>query len=795
MANWLDFLKKVVQNRQSFFRRAMRAGMPASRLAPTILRNTILKVFLAGVAGGVIGGGLVATQQLTGLTFAPQGGIFDLVVGGNYEVEKNPDKFSARQYLFRSPGHVTQGEDIYLEIDPQTVGGRASVGPPEKPLEGFTSLGEYRTLDPLKTHNPARFILKIKNNSGQPTSLTLDEIKNSVSSQYWTVDFVQVIPEEDKREIINRGANLGTLAPEETMTLEVFVMVGARLGLEDRFYRERLRAMVQQVLKWQELWEEALKDKKPVEYDRVSPPPPSAKITGDYQYPRLSFFNDERNTVGLAVFPSILRKTLSGSSQTSIHFDILIEDFYPGGISKRPNILYDQGQLITRAVPSLYATRQILTGMNLVKFTKLHDIFYDVPEESMRLGPEPPRTFYSTKCGLPELTNQTAVETTRLMRLPSDSPKITLELAQELKVALDAAFGVELEIEKIEVTDPNSPVYFDGGTIVVRYYQSRNEMCGFTLEYNKDPRLSPLQTVSGYTAGVIGSVIFDLFPKLREGQIKPGDWEKYQNWEEWKKEYGMPSAFGTKRFYMAGPIGLDLSQYDYYDRQAIGQAWSAGITMLASKALQGANYGARYQSELETFHGKIEEISQEAEEEKTLEVLGVLAWPVDSRFITVYFRQLYIFGIHTGLDVATDQGDPVYAAEDGEVVLVEDQDYRVSLLPSRVVIKHANGLVTVYLHMSRIKVKEGDKVKRGEVIGAAGGTPGTSGAGFFSTGPHIHFEVWEDGELRDPLEYLDTRGLAYSGYKPIYTNVYNFLDQLNQFWDWGAKVFAAPFVR
>jgi murein DD-endopeptidase MepM/ murein hydrolase activator NlpD len=98
---------------------------------------------------------------------------------------------------------------------------------------------------------------------------------------------------------------------------------------------------------------------------------------------------------------------------------------------------------------------------------------------------------------------------------------------------------------------------------------------------------------------------------------------------------------------------------------------------------------------------------------------------------------------HEGIDIAVPLATPVIAAAGGKVIYVGDLEVHGTTL----VVDHGNGLATVYCHLSRASVKEGDKVSRGQVLAESGMTG-------LATGPHLHFEVRVDGEPADPREFL-----------------------------------------
>jgi murein DD-endopeptidase MepM/ murein hydrolase activator NlpD len=120
----------------------------------------------------------------------------------------------------------------------------------------------------------------------------------------------------------------------------------------------------------------------------------------------------------------------------------------------------------------------------------------------------------------------------------------------------------------------------------------------------------------------------------------------------------------------------------------------------------------------------------------------VLAFPVDQPFVTQKFgrtvdaRRLYSSGTHNGIDFRASRGTPVKAAADGIVVATGDTDQicRWASYGKWVLVRHQNGLSTLYAHLDLIKVKEGDGVSTGSLIGYSGFTG-------YATGPHLHFTV------------------------------------------------------
>ncbi len=114
--------------------------------------------------------------------------------------------------------------------------------------------------------------------------------------------------------------------------------------------------------------------------------------------------------------------------------------------------------------------------------------------------------------------------------------------------------------------------------------------------------------------------------------------------------------------------------------------------------------------------------------------------------ITTYFGEPRGDSYHKGIDIDgfNSYGAPVAAAQEGTVVLAAWDDWGLGY---HVIIQHPDGSRTVYGHLSEIWVSQGQYVSQGEAVGGLGSTG-------YSTGTHLHFEIWIGGVPVDPLAYL-----------------------------------------
>lgn len=122
---------------------------------------------------------------------------------------------------------------------------------------------------------------------------------------------------------------------------------------------------------------------------------------------------------------------------------------------------------------------------------------------------------------------------------------------------------------------------------------------------------------------------------------------------------------------------------------------------------------------------------------------GSFLQPLHGRVSTMYGYTRYINGVldsrHLAIDIASPEGTPIIAPNNGNVVLADF----LYLSGNRVIIDHGANLFSSFSHMSKLNVKVGNQVKKGDIIGWVGSTG-------FSTGPHLHHAFYVHGEAVNP---------------------------------------------
>jgi murein DD-endopeptidase MepM/ murein hydrolase activator NlpD len=115
--------------------------------------------------------------------------------------------------------------------------------------------------------------------------------------------------------------------------------------------------------------------------------------------------------------------------------------------------------------------------------------------------------------------------------------------------------------------------------------------------------------------------------------------------------------------------------------------------------------------------------------------------------ITSKFGKRRLFGglqFHNGIDIATPRNTEIICPADGIVIEVNSNAIAGNYLR----IQHNCGLITGYAHLNKVIVKTNQEVTKGQVVALTGNTG-------LSTGPHLHFTCFEDGEFRNPELYFD----------------------------------------
>ena len=210
------------------------------------------------------------------------------------------------------------------------------------------------------------------------------------------------------------------------------------------------------------------------------------------------------------------------------------------------------------------------------------------------------------------------------------------------------------------------------------------------------------------------------FSELNAGDIDPGSFRFFDFGSAGEKQDGGDAATGADETETADE---DASAADKAPAEKENGAFAGGEDLANDEALRAMRF---------SFY--------ESDAAVVMPVNGRVSSSFGERVHPIYGTQ----GFHSGQDIAAPEGTPVYAAMDGEVIAVGVGE----MSGNYVKLSHADGMETLYCHLSASNVEEGVAVRRGDVIGFVGQTG-------LATGPHLHFEVHIDGVKRDPAFLLE----------------------------------------
>ena len=200
-------------------------------------------------------------------------------------------------------------------------------------------------------------------------------------------------------------------------------------------------------------------------------------------------------------------------------------------------------------------------------------------------------------------------------------------------------------------------------------------------------------------------------------------------------------------------VGRDVDAADSFDLVAEQERAATGEVRIGALQYAGLDQGRRT-VELVRWDGS--GVDGWLDRDGSYERRGFFGMPVDGHITSSFGMRVHpLLGylrMHKGVDIGAPYGSPIYAAMDGVVAFAG----RSGGYGNFVRLNHAGGIESGYGHMSRIAVRPGTRVARGQVIGYVGSTG-------LSTGPHLHWEVMRKGQAVNPRSVSMSRIVQLSG--------------------------------
>lgn len=224
---------------------------------------------------------------------------------------------------------------------------------------------------------------------------------------------------------------------------------------------------------------------------------------------------------------------------------------------------------------------------------------------------------------------------------------------------------------------------------------------------------------------------------------------------------GVPAGVGAdylKAMASRLSLGRDVGAADGFDLIVERQRAATGETRVGKLLFAGLDQGAKKLQLVRFDPEGGTSADQWFDANGQVERRGFLGMPVAGRITSGFgmrFHPLLGFTrMHKGIDIGAPWGSPIYAVIEGVVQFAG----RSAGYGNFVKLAHASGLGSGYGHMSRIAVSPGERVARGQVIGYVGSTG-------MSTGPHLHWEIWRNGQAINPQSLSMTSVAQLSGDK------------------------------
>lgn len=224
-------------------------------------------------------------------------------------------------------------------------------------------------------------------------------------------------------------------------------------------------------------------------------------------------------------------------------------------------------------------------------------------------------------------------------------------------------------------------------------------------------------------------------------------------------EKEIPLVFNRSKSQWQGFLAADLTiETGHY--KAVVQMPSSGLKKSFDIRVNDKDYGVRNltlpKEKVELDEESLKRVEKESADIKALWDADITMpqWnsgflmPVDGDVVGTFGKRSVINNLerspHTGVDLRAGTGDPVKSTNKGKVVLVSDHFFT----GNSVYLDHGGGVISMYFHLDKILVKDGDTVEKGQVIGLAGSTGR-------ATGPHLHWGVRINGARVNPLTLAD----------------------------------------